>query len=302
MKTIACLDLGTNTFHLLIVSTEDKRFTELYRKREYIILAEDGIETIGEKAIQRAKAAILTFKKALVKFRPEELRILGTEALRRASNGDIITDFIAEHLQVKPEIISGPREAELIFKGTQLMIDMSKGNYCIMDIGGGSVEFILSSDGEIKFMQSFKVGVTVLYNAFHKTEPISVKEKTAINEFLDTELHPLIEVLEKSQGRISLVGASGSYEVLQSILEGDIKRNDISRFKTKEFYDLCDSLLIKNKAERGLVNGLPKERVNMIVVAFLLVKYVLDTAKFKDIIVSPYALKEGVLAEMMYIG
>jgi len=108
MKTIACLDLGTNTFHLLIVSAEGRRFTELYRKREYIILAEDGIETIGDRAIQRAKTAILSFKKSLSKFKPEELRILGTAALRRASNGDLITDFIAEHLLTKPEIISGP--------------------------------------------------------------------------------------------------------------------------------------------------------------------------------------------------
>jgi len=299
MKQIACIDLGTNTFHLLIVSVTNHQFTEIYRRREYVILAENGIDMIGEKPIERAKAAIIIFKDALSRFGPVVLNIIGTEALRQASNGRVITDFIIEHLGVTPEIISGPREADLIYRGTQLMIDMSVGDYCIMDIGGGSVEFILSKHGHITFLQSFKVGVTVLYNAFHKSEPISEIEIDKMFAFLDSELKPLHEYLDKSTEKISLVGASGSYEVLQSILEGEVKRNHISTFSTTEFYKLCHSIILKNKEERSRIKGLPKERVNMIVVAFLLVKYILDTGKFKDIIVSPYALKEGVLSEMM---
>jgi len=296
---IACIDLGTNTFHLLVVSVHDKRFTELYRKREYVILAEDGIDTIGRKPIERAKAAVLNFKQSLHKFKPDRLRIIGTEALRRASNGQEITDFIIEHLRESPEIISGHQEAELIYKGTQLMIDLSVGDFCIMDIGGGSVEFILSSAGEITFIQSFKVGVTVLYNAFHKSEPISEIEISHLVDFLSSELKPLLEYLGHSAGNISLIGASGSYEVLQSILEGEVNRSDISRFSINEFYTLSTTLIAKNKEERSQIKGLPAERVNMIVVAFLLISFVLDTGKFKDIVVSPYALKEGVLSEMM---
>lgn len=298
MNRLACIDLGTNTFHLLIVDAHQNGFTEIYRNREYIILAENGIKRIGEKPLKRAKEAILNFKKSITEFGPDKLRIIGTEALRQAANGHIITNFIKEHLEIDPEIITGSQEANFIREGTQLMVDMSVGNFCIMDIGGGSVEFIFSSHNEITFLQSFKVGVTVLYNAFHKSEPISEKEKTDIYHFLDNELLPLVEHLQKSSGQTTLIGASGSYEVLQSILEGAVKRDDISTFSTSEFYELCDSLVIKNKEERTLVKGLPLQRVNMIVVAFLLIKYVLDTDKFHEIIVSPYALKEGVLAEM----
>lgn len=117
--------------------------------------------------------------------------------------------------------------------------------------------------------------------------------------FLESELQPFLTYLEKLTGNISLVGASGSYEVLQSILEGEVKRNDISTFSPREFYELCHSLSLKNREERRQIKGLPLERVNMIVVAFLLVKFILDTDKFNNIIVSPYALKEGVLAEMI---
>jgi len=299
MKTIACIDLGTNTFHLLIVAVQEKHFKELYRKRQYVILAENGIKRIGDKPIQRAKEAILDFKASLSEFAPDQLRILGTEALRQAVNGHVITDFIFEHLKVIPEIISGRREADLIYKGTQMIVDMAKGNFCIMDIGGGSVEFIVISNTEITFLQSFKVGVTVLYNEFHKTEPISAREVNNLFAFLQTKLNPLLQYFEKSPGDISLIGASGSYEVLQSILEGEIKQHQISRFSTSDFYQLCESIAKKNKEERRDIKGLPLQRVNMIVVAFLLIKYILDTGKFKDIIVSPYALKEGLLSEMI---
>ena len=300
MKRLACIDLGTNTFHLLIVSAEQGQFTELYRQREYIILAENGIDQIGEAPLERALKAIDLFKVKLDQYAPEDLKIIGTEALRRANNGHVVTEYIDKNLGITPEIIEGKREAILILKGTQLMVDMSKGNYCIMDIGGGSVEFIVVSDGEIKFMESYRIGVTVLFNAFHKTDPITEDEEHKLNQFLTDSLVDLIKCLKSLNGSISLVGASGSYEVLQSILEGEVKRNHISTFCTAEFYKLCDSLTSMNKQERSKVEGLPVERLDMIVVAFLLIKLVLETGKFRDIIVSPYALKEGVLSEMIH--
>lgn len=299
MKRLACIDLGTNTFHLLIVSADQGHFTEIYRKREYVILAEQGIDLIGEAPLARALKAIDLFKLKLDQYTPDELKIIGTEALRRASNGHIIRDYIKQELEVEPEIIEGNREAMLILKGTQLIVDMSIGHYCIMDIGGGSVEFIVVSDGEVSFMKSYRVGVTVLYNSFHNSNPIGVDDQLKLNQFLDETLADLIQYLTHLDGPISLVGASGSYEVLQSVIEGDIKQNSVSTFDTAQFYDIFAQIMPLNEMQRSAYEGIPPQRVKLIPVAFLLIKYILDQREMDQIIVSPYALKEGVLSEMM---
>lgn len=299
MKRLACIDLGTNTFHVLIVKSDQHGFTELYRKREYVILAEQGIEVIGEAPLARAFKAIDLFKIQLEDYVLDELKIIGTEALRRASNGHIITAYIKKQLGVEPEIIGGKREAMLILKGTQLKVDMSAGHFCIMDIGGGSVEFIIVSDGQVTFMKSYRVGVTVLFNAFHHSDPISEDEQLELTRFLDESLSDLLKHLNSLTGSISLVGASGSYEVLQSVIEGEVKRASVSIFCTDQFYDVSEEIIPLNETERSEYEGIPHQRVKLIPVAFLLIKYILDQREMDRIIVSPYALKEGVLSEMM---
>jgi len=299
MKPIAVIDLGTNTFHMLIVDAHTKPFKELYRKREYVILAEEGIKTIGLNSIKRAKAAVDNFKVVIDKYAPERIKVFGTEALRSASNGHIITDYVSKIIGEMPEVINGEREAELILKGTQLMVDMNEGKFCLMDIGGGSVEIILLSDGNIDFMQSLQIGVTVLFNKFHHHDPIKQEEIKDLKNFLSQELADLQTVLAIDQHKVSLVGASGSYEVLQSMIEGQIKRDSCSHFQLKQFNQLYNDLIATTELERTNLDGLPKPRTKLIIVALILIKHVLEMADFKEIIVSPYALKEGAISELM---
>ena len=298
MKKLACIDLGTNTFHLLIVEEVHGKLQEIYRKRVYVILAENGIQTIGEIPFERAILAINGFAEAIAEHQPLELRIIGTEAMRTASNGHLLIDYIIEKLSVQPEIISGKREAELILKGTSLIVDMNKGNSLIMDIGGGSVEFIFVTDGQVKFIESFKVGVTVLYNRFQNNDPITAKELSDLNQFLSETLSSITSLLDAEE-EFTLIGASGSYEVLQSVIDGEVFRNASSTYRIEQFIQLYDQVIFSTEAERLQIEGMPPERAKLIVVAFALIKLIVSTGQCHKIVVSPFALKEGVLSEMM---
>lgn len=298
MKTLACIDLGTNTFHLLIVETTDQGFREIYRKRIYVILAENGIQTIGPAPYRRALAAIDAFSGAIAKHNPSQLKIIGTEAMRTASNGQQLITHIQDELSVTPEIISGRREAELIMKGTSLIVDLNMGNNLIMDIGGGSVEFILVKEGKIQFMQSYKIGVSVLFNKYHHQDPISTKELETLEAYLEEVLTPVSSQL-KELDSFNLIGASGSYEVLQSVIEKEIKSDSCSEFSISTFLVLYKQLIKSSVNERLQIEGMPANRVELIVVAFALIKHIVDHDQCQKIIVSPYALKEGVLSELI---
>jgi len=118
-EKLAIIDLGTNTFHLLLVESSKCKigFEVLHRERHYVLLAEGGIDTISDSSMQRAKSAIDAFQNVLSNYKDIELVIVGTEALRVATNGNLINIYIKEHLSSVLHIISGNREAELIFKG-----------------------------------------------------------------------------------------------------------------------------------------------------------------------------------------
>jgi len=301
VKRLACIDLGTNTFHLLICEVDDPDDTlkEVFRERQYVILAENGMTKIGDEPLVRAKSAIDRFKEIFTEYPPDELRIIGTEALRTASNGSIVTDYISRELGVTPEIIQGNREATLIYKGTKQIVNLDSGWFCIMDIGGGSVEFIITKNNSVQFMNSFKVGVMVLFNQFQHSDPISDTDIISIQQFLDNELKELTGFLKTIDGPITLVGASGSYEVLQSVLEGKVKRTDISTFQIDQFYSIFKQILPLELKDILQFPGIPEQRATLIVVSFLLIDFVLQQQTFSAITVSPFALKEGLIAEML---
>ena len=145
-NTTAVIDLGTNTAHLLIAQKNDKSFEVLFKKRHYVFLAEQGIERITSEAADRLFEALDDFHQKIEECDSGHVIITGTEAFRMAENGFEILDKITAEYGWQVQIISGDREAELIYKGVKSIIDIRIGNYVMMDIGGGSVEFIISEN------------------------------------------------------------------------------------------------------------------------------------------------------------
>lgn len=297
-ERLAIIDLGTNTFHLLIVekSNTNLGFKELERKRHYVYLAEGGIDTISERAIQRAADAVDNFKVLLKKYKRYRLSIVGTEALRVASNGDLINSYVYDQLGKDPKVISGIREAELIYKGNRLIVNSEYDPYLIMDIGGGSTEFILANSSGVIYSNSYPLGVTKMYNIFNDSDPISSKAVVALESHVEEVVTEMTEFIQ-SFNIESLIGASGSFEVLSSVLKGKISNNELVDISIPSFQELSIYVLKSNFNERMHIQGLPEKRVKLVQVAFVMMRKIISMYKPSKISVSPFAIKEGIISE-----
>lgn len=294
---VAVIDLGTNTFHLLIAELTAEGFQVLYRERRFIKLAEEGIETIAPAPFQRAVSALSAFAEKMEEWAVEKIQAFGTAALRTASNGSTLIKEINEKTGIDVQLIDGDREASLIHKGVIQVVPMRQEPMLIMDIGGGSVEFIIANQEQVLWAQSFPIGVAVLYRRFHKTDPIGSKDKIDLLHFLDNSLQSLKDALREWPCQ-DLVGASGTFDVLENMLTEDRPSDHYAAINTDRL-DLVTGYLVASDLETRLaMDKMPAERADLIVVAILLINYVCKLAGIKNIYVSAYAMKEGMIAEM----
>jgi len=297
-KRFAVIDLGTNTFHLLIAeqSTGDG-FKELYRKRIFIKLAEQGIKTIGAAPLARAMAALHTFKKTLEDYQVSTIRAFGTAALRTASNGPAFIAQVLEQTGIQVLLIPGDREAALIYKGVLQAVPMSEMGL-IMDIGGGSVEFIFADHTGLKWAKSFPVGVAVLFNHFHQQNPITPKETQTLHQYLNQELTPVLEQIKQYNPKV-LIGASGTFDVLEDILCDQKRSPHNGIVAVSNFHVLFKKLITTTLEERLAMDDIPNTRAEMIIVALVLIQFILLHSSITTISVSAYAMKEGMLQELI---
>lgn len=299
MKKLAVIDLGTNTFHLLIVEmNEAGRFVELYRKSIFVKLAEEGIHQIGSAPFTRGLEAMKTFQKTIEEYTPDQLKAFGTAALRTASNGTDFIQKVKEVTGIDIQLIPGNEEARLIHRGVVQAIPLQQEKNLIIDIGGGSVEFILSDNTQVFWAQSFPIGVAVLYKEWQKTDPISKENIEALDAFFTQQLTSLFAVIAQHRPS-NLIGASGAFDVLQSFIRPKEKESIYSKFPVANFHPFFQRVITKSLPERFAMEGLPKDKAEMIVVALLLINFVIQKANIKTIFVSAYALKEGILSEMI---
>lgn len=299
MSRYGVIDLGTNTFHLLIVEKSNSQpFKELYRKRQFVKLAEEGIETIGQAAYERGLKTLRAYKVILDEMQVTQLQVMGTAALRTASNGSAFVQQIKTETGIDIELIDGAREAALIHKGVIQAVPFEAKNYLIMDIGGGSVEFIIANAKKVIWAQSFPIGAAVLYKKFHQKDPISNLEKERLQQYLEEVTAPLFPVL-KNHPVETLVGASGTFDILEDALN-EQKSHPLHGSIPMDLYRVFSEKVIATSCEeRQAMADVPDNRADMIVVALLLIDFVVQIAHIQQIIASSYAMKEGIIAEMI---
>lgn len=303
-ERVAIIDLGTNTFHLLIAEPRDGEFAFIYRERLAVRIGQQGINQgiIQPDAIDRAVRALSSFRTTIDQFDTRHIFAFGTSALRNASNAVEVVDTFRDKANIEVTIISGDREAELIFTGVQSAMKIGEENSLVMDIGGGSVEFIIGNEKHIAWKQSFEIGAQRLLEQFHKTDPIASAEIDELTEYFRSALTSLFVALEKWKPQ-TLIGCSGTFDTLSDIF--CIKHDLIKRPEDAEtpltvggFYEVYEELLIKDRDNRMMIPGMIEMRVDMIVVACCLINFLLENYAFDTIRVSTYALKEGILASL----
>jgi exopolyphosphatase/guanosine-5'-triphosphate,3'-diphosphate pyrophosphatase len=297
MIKTAIIDLGTNTFHLLIIGISQNNFTEIYRERIQVYLAEDGISKFGEKAFQRALDALDHFKSKVQEYKIDRVKAIATAGFRKAENSQDLQKQIFNRTGFNIEVITGDREAELIFKGVKMAVPLnSQLNYLIMDIGGGSVEFIIVHNGQPVWARSFEIGVAILFHSFNQVDPIPEASIKEMELFLEEKLAALMNELKKYSFE-GLLGASGSFEVIEGMIIDKEMHDTYSILKVSDFRSLFEIMIKLDYKQRLGLDNLPANRANLIVSGLLLMRFIINKANISNIYVSQYAIKEGIISE-----
>lgn len=314
---LGIIDLGTNTFHLLIVESPPDTFQNgssvgkpsqtLFRESRAAKIGEGGINQrlITEAATERAFIVLRYFREKLLAYEvaPDRTFAFGTSAIRNAENGGEFCQAVQDHLGITIQVINGVREADYIYQGVRAALDLGEEPSLVMDIGGGSVEFIMGNQSQIFWKQSFEIGGQRLLEKFMRTDPLSDADRKRLYHYFDEQLIPLANAVHQ-YAPTALVGSSGSFDTLVAMdyqhRTGEWPDPDQTGFEVplEEFRRSYVELLTKNHAERMALPGMITLRIDMIVVAVCLIDYVLQTYHIPRLRVSTYALKEGVLYSM----
>lgn len=308
MNSLAVLDLGTNTFQLLIAERTDTRFRILHDESTAAKIGRGGISQglIAEDAFARAERALLHLRQATDRhgIAPEAIQAFATSAVRNARNGTDFVEAMRAATGIRIQIIDGDEEAGLIYEGVRLGTELGTEPVLVMDIGGGSVEFILGNRDRIFWKQSFEIGGQRLLDRFLGTDPISPAAVRQLDGYLAEQLVPLTNAIHQYAPGV-LIGSAGSFETLNDLhwmrTHGYLPDPERASFELPldSFYHSYELLLTRDRVERLALPGMIELRVDMIVVGACLIAHVVKAYGISRIQVSTYALKEGVLARTL---
>jgi exopolyphosphatase/guanosine-5'-triphosphate,3'-diphosphate pyrophosphatase len=294
---IAVIDLGTNGFRLQIAETFEKgSFNIIHREANELKLAADGIHRIGEQPFKRGLETMMLFAEVLKQHQVTKVNAFGTAALRIAENGQDFIDAVKQETSINIELISGDREAELIYKGMKMVIPLGVEPVLMIDVGGGSVEFIICNQDQVFWAKSLNVGVAILKQNFHVNDPITDSEVGKVEEFLNETLRELSDKLEIYKPHLPIF-ACGTLDFIIKFLHpgSQAKYFEISRQQYDGFYEkltFMSTRFLKN------MPGVPRDKIEMLAVSMILMNWILEKVNADKLITSTYSMKAGILYEM----
>lgn len=297
---IAILDLGTNTFCLLIAErSEAAGLHVLHSEERAVFLGRGGIEQgrITDEAMARGLAMVGELSAEARAYGAERVRGFGTSALRNARNADRFIQEARTHHDVEVQAIPGEEEAALILDGVRQAVTFTGKPMLVMDIGGGSIEFILATDKALMWKHSFEIGTTRLLEQFVPSDPLTLNEYFRICAYLDAQLQPLFAVMER-HWPAALIGSAGAFDTLAELVcdeSGEELRADQNtvRFTNSVFDALKEEIIGSTYDERSVMRAIPGYRVSTLTMALILIERVLAQG-IEHLVWSRYAMKEGI--------
>jgi exopolyphosphatase/guanosine-5'-triphosphate,3'-diphosphate pyrophosphatase len=300
---VAVIDLGTNTFNLLVRDTADHE--EIHAMKMPVKLGEGGFDKkeISDAAMQRGIDALQRYRKIIDSLDVDQIYAFGTSALRDANNRQVFLDRVNDTCGLSVNVISGDEEADLIYTGVCFGLDLASGRHLIMDIGGGSTEFIITHREEKLWSYSFQIGSSRLSDRFEVSDPMTSSEIDEISKYLEEELKVLWELTGRYPVE-SLIGSSGSFETLAQVAlskRGHPHESPANGFNVEppEFNTVLNYVLKSTLRERLDDEAILNMRADMIVYAAVFLKLVVKRLNLNQITLSNFALKEGVFSKLM---
>ena len=290
VKKYAAIDVGSNAMRLLVANVieekgKDTQFNKSALVRVPIRLGQDAftVGEISEENIDRMVDAMKAFKLLMKVHKVEKYLAFATSAMREAYNGKEVVEIIKKRADIKIEIIDGKKEAAIIASTDLHHLLKTDKTYLYVDVGGGSTEFSLFSNGKMNASKSFKIGTVRLLNDM-------------VSDIVWSEIEKWIKTNTENFDEVTLIGSGGNINKLFK-LSGKVQDKPLSYSYMKYQYSFLDSLTYD---QRVAELGLNPDRADVIPLATKVYVYAMKWSGAKNIYVPKIGLSDGIIKAMYY--
>ena len=300
VRNYAAIDCGTNSTRMLIAN----KFETLDRQMKITRLGQ-GLDQSGElsnQAMSRVIDVLKDFRRSLDKHEVSEVRMVATSAARDASNSEDFFNKVESTLGVRPELLTGEEEGRLSFQGAIAELDPSQGPFLILDIGGGSTEFVFGSE-KAENVYSSQIGCVRLTEEFFENDPPLPEELHACLSVVGGHIDDALREIPNIGDEVTLVGLAGTVSCVAAI---EIGLEKYDREKIHHFHlskdaveDVFRTLATENKLERMSNPGLEEDRADVIVAGTAILVKVMRQLQLTECLVSESDIMDGILHSML---
>lgn len=291
----AAIDFGTNTARLLIAERVSGRLVPVLVKREVVRLGGGFTDESGlsDEAWQRGMTCLKSFSGIISDYGVKEVRASATSAVRDAVNGGKFVDHVYNETGIRLVVIDGDVEARLTLNGVLSGLDSESKVLVVVDVGGGSTEFTVSSHGSPQFIKSMPIGVVRLTEGFTTVAKMDERVHAVIDQLAEDLVTSNVTIAEGAE----LVGTAGTATTLAAIMmemsDYDYRRVNNYTVSRTDIADIYQRLILLTPQERLAVKGLEKGREDLIVAGMIILMAVMDRFGFQILKVSDFGLLEG---------
>ena len=305
MKRVAALDCGTNSIRLLIAEENAgaSTFTEISRKMSIVKLGEgvDKNKAFLPDAISRTLAALKVFAAEIAEAKVAKVRFCATSATRDAQNRDEFLIPVEQILGITPEVISGEEEAKLSFLGATQALSKSDGPFLVIDIGGGSTEFVFGSD-HVDAARSVNIGCVRMSERHFKNDPPTQSEIEGAREDIKNAIALAAEVVPIRNAK-TLVAVAGTATTVAAaalnLAKYDSDLIHLAKISSKETRRVSDWLLTLTRQERSDLGYMHPGRVDVIAAGSLVLAEIIEAAGLESFVASENDILDGMVWSML---
>jgi exopolyphosphatase / guanosine-5'-triphosphate,3'-diphosphate pyrophosphatase len=304
VTNLAAIDVGTNSIHLIVarVHPDDGRFVVLHKEKEVVRLGAGSTDMkyLTEGAMARSIHSLKRFKMVADSLRAP-IRAVATSAVREALNQEDFLRRVRAETGIKLEIASGFEEARLIHLGVLQALPVFKTKHLMVDIGGGSTEFLVGYQRKISYDNSLKIGAVRLTQRFFASGKSSSKAVRECERFVRGMLNPIRRSVEEHDFKLT-IGTSGTIANLANIIRcrrGEENGGSLNgfAFSRRELLEVFEE--IRDADDKLIIEGLDPARVDIILAGAIILKEVFKELGIREIMVSEYALREGIILDTL---
>ncbi len=298
MSRVAAIDCGTNSIRLLIADIEGENFREVFRTMEIVRLGEgvDREQKFAPAAIERTLRAVREFSEEIRRRGVTAIRFCATSATRDASNRDQFINGVFEILGVKPEVISGDEEARLTFKGATLQLHQSDAPYLVVDIGGGSTEFVLGAS-DVEAARSVNIGCVRMSERHFQSSPPSHDAIALAIRDIDAAIDDAATKVPITKAKTVIAVAGTATTVAAASLEltsYDRYAIHLSRIPVSKVSEIADRFLKMKRDELAALGYMHPGRVDVIAAGSLILDRILKRSGATEFVASESDILDGI--------